>query len=43
MVEPQHAVRAGMLGAGFLITGIFSGILFTMLPPIFVANVSWSL
>ncbi|XP_059490947.1 equilibrative nucleoside transporter 3 isoform X2 [Neocloeon triangulifer] len=41
MVEPQHAVRAGMLGAGFLITGIFSGILFTILPPIFVKNVSW--
>ncbi|CAB3365744.1 Hypothetical predicted protein [Cloeon dipterum] len=42
MVEPQHAVRAGMLGAGFLITGIFCGILFTMLPPIFVKSISWT-
>lgn len=40
-VEPQYAVTAGMYGAAMLITGIFSGIMFSMLFPILVANVSW--
>ncbi|XP_031786781.1 equilibrative nucleoside transporter 1 isoform X2 [Nasonia vitripennis] len=36
-VEPRHASNAGMFGAAFLITGILSGIGFSMLMPWFVS------
>ncbi|XP_046383683.1 equilibrative nucleoside transporter 1 isoform X2 [Ischnura elegans] len=42
MVEPHYKVTAGMYGAASLITGIFSGILFTMIFPWFVSEVSWN-
>ncbi|XP_014218272.1 equilibrative nucleoside transporter 1 isoform X2 [Copidosoma floridanum] len=35
-VEPQYASTAGMFGAAFLITGVFSGILFSYVMPIIV-------
>lgn len=35
-VESQHAVTAGMFAAAMLITGIFSGILFSMVFPLIV-------
>ncbi|KAG7200699.1 hypothetical protein KM043_001250 [Ampulex compressa] len=38
-VEAQHAATAGMFAAASLITGIFTGILFSMVMPIIVANV----
>lgn len=40
-VEPQYASTAGMFGAAMLITGIFSGIMFSWIFPVLVANVSW--
>ncbi|GLV32794.1 Equilibrative nucleoside transporter 2 [Carabus blaptoides fortunei] len=38
-VEPQYAATAGMFGAACLITGIFSGILFSFVWPVFVEYV----
>lgn len=38
-VEPQYAATAGMFGAACLITGIFSGILFSFIWPDFVRYV----
>lgn len=44
MVDSQYASTAGMFGAASLITGIFTGILFSMIMPSFVASVTfWSL
>ena len=43
MVESQHSATAGMFGAASLITGIFTGILFSMVMPSMVANVSLGL
>ncbi|XP_055678225.1 equilibrative nucleoside transporter 1 isoform X2 [Lutzomyia longipalpis] len=40
-VEPRYAVTAGMFAAAMLITGIFSGILFSMVFPIIVERISW--
>ena len=40
-VEPQYASTAGMFGAAMLITGIFSGIMFSWLFPWVVATISW--
>ncbi|XP_047113314.1 equilibrative nucleoside transporter 1 isoform X1 [Schistocerca piceifrons] len=42
-VEPQYASTAGMFGAAVLITGIFSGITFTLALPEFVVGVPWNL
>jgi equilibrative nucleoside transporter 1/2/3 len=42
-VEPQNAATAGMFGAASLITGICSGIIFSMFLPKFVANVAWDI
>lgn len=42
-VEPQNQAIAGMFGAAFLVTGIFSGILFSMAFPWFVSNVAWDI
>ncbi|XP_069679044.1 equilibrative nucleoside transporter 1 isoform X1 [Periplaneta americana] len=42
-VEPQYASTAGMFGAASLITGIFGGILFTLLMPWFVTTTLWDL
>ncbi|XP_046667312.1 equilibrative nucleoside transporter 1 [Homalodisca vitripennis] len=42
MVKPEHASIAGMFGAASLITGIFSGIMFSAVMPWFVSTVSWS-
>ncbi|XP_029675840.1 equilibrative nucleoside transporter 1 isoform X1 [Formica exsecta] len=41
MVDSQHASTAGMFGAASLITGIFTGILFSMAMPSVVANVTF--
>ncbi|EAA01977.2 AGAP012748-PA [Anopheles gambiae str. PEST] len=35
-VEPQYAMTAGMFAAAMLITGIFTGILFSMVFPMVV-------
>ncbi|XP_026473506.1 equilibrative nucleoside transporter 1 [Ctenocephalides felis] len=40
-VEPQYAVQAGMLGAAFLITGIFTGITFSIVFPSVVSSSIW--
>ncbi|XP_034255832.1 equilibrative nucleoside transporter 2 isoform X2 [Thrips palmi] len=42
-VEPQNQSIAGMLGGAFLVTGIFSGILFSMAVTWFVTNVRWNI
>ncbi|XP_066582107.1 NADPH-dependent diflavin oxidoreductase 1-like [Prorops nasuta] len=42
-VEPQHAATAGMFAAASLITGIFFGLLFSMVMPITVANISFAI
>lgn len=42
-VEPQYASTAGMFGAASLITGIFGGILFTLVMPWFVNTTLWDL
>ncbi|XP_052130282.1 equilibrative nucleoside transporter 2 [Frankliniella occidentalis] len=42
-VDPQHQSIAGMLGAAFLVTGIFCGILFSPAIKWFVTNVSWDI
>ncbi|XP_067205556.1 NADPH-dependent diflavin oxidoreductase 1 isoform X4 [Linepithema humile] len=41
MVDSQHASTAGMFGAASLITGIFTGILFSMVMPSLVASVTF--
>ncbi|CAL1673168.1 unnamed protein product [Lasius platythorax] len=41
MVDSQYASTAGMFGAASLITGIFTGILFSMAMPSVVANVTF--
>ncbi|XP_032682773.1 equilibrative nucleoside transporter 1-like isoform X2 [Odontomachus brunneus] len=41
MVDSQYASTAGMFGAASLITGIFTGILFSMIMPSFVASVTF--
>ncbi|XP_012283702.1 equilibrative nucleoside transporter 1 isoform X2 [Orussus abietinus] len=41
MVEPKYAATAGMFGAACLISGIFSGILFSRLMPKIVATISF--
>lgn len=43
MVESQYMSTAGMFGAATLITGIFTGILFSMAMPSLVANISFAL
>ncbi|XP_076249263.1 equilibrative nucleoside transporter 1 isoform X1 [Calliopsis andreniformis] len=43
MVDSQYTATAGMFGAASLITGIFTGILFSMVMPSLVANVSFGL
>lgn len=40
MVDPRHAATAGMFAAASLITGIFSGILFSMFVPWIVSNIA---
>lgn len=40
-VAQKHQITAGMFAAAFLITGIFTGITFTMVFPMIVANVSF--
>lgn len=40
-VAPQYACTAGMFAAAMLITGIFSGITFSMVFPLLVKSVSW--
>lgn len=40
-VAPQHAVTAGMFAAAMLITGIFTGILTSMVFPHVVAQITW--
>lgn len=40
-VAPQNAQTAGMFAAAMLITGIFSGITFSMVFPIIVQKISW--
>lgn len=35
-VEPQYSSTAGMFGAAFLVTGVFTGILFSMVMPIII-------
>ncbi|KAJ1525251.1 hypothetical protein ONE63_010076 [Megalurothrips usitatus] len=42
-VEPQNQAIAGMFGAAFLVTGIFSGVLFAMVLTWFVKSVSWDI
>ncbi|XP_035717328.1 NADPH-dependent diflavin oxidoreductase 1-like [Vespa mandarinia] len=37
MVEPQYASIAGMFGAASLVTGIFSGILFSFVMPVIIS------
>ncbi|XP_036141862.1 NADPH-dependent diflavin oxidoreductase 1-like [Monomorium pharaonis] len=41
MVDSQYASTAGMFGAASLITGLFTGILFSMVMPFIVANVTF--
>ncbi|EFN63283.1 hypothetical protein EAG_03129 [Camponotus floridanus] len=41
MVDSQHAATAGMFGAASLITGLFTGILFSMSMPSLVANITF--
>lgn len=41
MVSKQHEGVAGMFGAAVLITGIFSGIMFSQVFPFVVANIQW--
>ncbi|XP_020707937.2 NADPH-dependent diflavin oxidoreductase 1 isoform X2 [Athalia rosae] len=41
-VEPQHQSTAGMYGAAFLITGIFTGVLFSMSMPYIVSSTLFS-
>lgn len=33
---PMHQIKAGMMAAAMLISGIFAGIMFSFLPPIFI-------
>lgn len=40
-VESRHAPTAGMFAAASLITGIFTGILFSMGVPWLVSNFGW--
>lgn len=40
-VEPKYSGIAGMFGAAMLLTGICSGILFGMIMPSIIANISW--
>jgi hypothetical protein len=40
-VEPQYASTAGMFGGASLITGIFGGILFTLVMPLIVKTELW--
>lgn len=40
-VEPQYASTAGMFGAAMLITGIFSGLMFSSMFPMLVQSVGW--
>ncbi|KAJ9585198.1 hypothetical protein L9F63_003001, partial [Diploptera punctata] len=42
-VDSQYASTAGMYGAAFLITGIFGGILFTLLMPSIVTTTLWQI
>ncbi|KYN34592.1 Equilibrative nucleoside transporter 3 [Trachymyrmex septentrionalis] len=41
MVDSQYASTAGMFGAASLMTGIFTGILFSMVMPSIVANITF--
>jgi len=41
MVDSQYASTAGMFAAASLITGIFTGILFSMAMPFLVANMTF--
>lgn len=41
MVAKQHESVAGMFGAAMLITGIFSGITFSVVFPIVVRSITW--
>ncbi|KYN01719.1 Equilibrative nucleoside transporter 1 [Cyphomyrmex costatus] len=41
MVDSQYASTAGMFGAASLMTGIFTGILFSMVMPSIVANIKF--
>ncbi|KAG5331772.1 S29A3 protein, partial [Acromyrmex charruanus] len=41
MVDSQYASTAGMFGAASLMTGIFTGILFSMVMPSIVANIQF--
>ncbi|PSN36266.1 hypothetical protein C0J52_22627 [Blattella germanica] len=41
-VESQYASTAGMYGAAFLISGIFGGIMFTLLMPLCVTTNIWN-
>lgn len=43
MVDSQYMTTAGMFGAASLITGIFTGILFSMVLPSVVANISFGI
>lgn len=43
MVDSEYMATAGMFGAASLITGLFTGILFSMVMPILVANISFEL
>lgn len=40
-VAPQNAQTAGMFAAAMLITGIFSGIVFSSVMPTVVRTISW--
>lgn len=40
-VKPQHAVTAGMFAAAMLVTGIFVGIMSSLVFPHLVQKVSW--
>lgn len=40
-VEAEYSITAGMFAAAMLITGIFSGIVFSMIIPYIVTNISW--
>ncbi|KAJ6637954.1 Equilibrative nucleoside transporter 3 [Pseudolycoriella hygida] len=40
-VQPQYAVTAGMFAAAMLITGIFVGIMSSLVFPLLVSKVSW--
>nr|CAD7572268.1 unnamed protein product [Timema californicum] len=42
-VEPQYASTAGMFGAASLISGIFGGIMFTLLMPKLVTLIEWNI